>query len=470
MAYQVCINEYIADAFAIMAADPETSAAFEKMVQTLQSDPDAALSKEQEDMFSNAITKSMGKDPKKRDEFLFIELKKHIPAAELKYIQLYPELSTAKTVAISLTEAGCTWWNDSKKKEWFYYAEGMGKSATPPDGYTPPFAAIFTNRYGTLDVANPKNGDSYNMIQRTLPERRPIALPAASLFAACEKPRIAQKSGKGFGEFISAVGAAGGGSIKPTDFGVKFNPDTRACTYTSRYCDRMGLKFTASGAEGGGDCKMAPGQQTAELIFGSTVVRSVMNPLEPLKREFDPSAYKGSAAEVTGQVLGKTGAGIAINVAQSLGGQAFEGVTGGYKLNTQKCKKRTDLLRVFQNQDNRCVHFAVKDADDQVYEGQSVNHNCKGAMFRVCVPKGGYVSAKGTTPLCFKSPRSGVIQYNLLQAPPLLNANTVIRVGHQQCDGSAAFYPVFKNFEEVKCYGGDCAFNGPKWKQYKGLR
>lgn len=468
MAYQVCINEYIADAFAIMAADPETSAAFEKMVQTLQSDPDAELSKEQEDMFSNAITKSMGKDPKKRDEFLFIELKKHIPADELKYIQLYPELSTAKTVAISLTEAGCTWWNDSKKREWFYYAEGMGKSATPPDGYTPPFAAIFTNRYGTLDVANPKNGDSYNMIQRTLPERRPIALPAASLFAACEKPRIAQKSGKGFGEFISAVGAAGGGSVKPTDFGVKFNPDIRACTYTSRYCDRMGLQFTASGAEGGGDCKMAPGQQTAELIFGSTIVRSAMNPLGTLEKMFEIKG--GSAAEVTGQVLAKNPVGLVAGVAESLGGQAFEGITGGYKLDAAKCNIPGDIMRVFQNQDTRCVHFAVKDTNDEVYYGQSVNDNCKGAMFRVCIPRGGYVSVKGTTEMCFKTPRSGVIHYDLLKTPPLLDANTVIRVGHQKCDGSGAFYPVFKNFEEVKCYGGECAYNSSKWKQYRNLK
>lgn len=467
MAYQVCINEYIADAFAIMAADPATSAAFEKMVQTLQSDPDAALSKEQEDMFSNAITKSMGKDPKKRDEFLFIELKKHIPADELKYVKLYPELATSKTVAISLTEAGCTWWNEKRKSEWFYYAEGMGKSATPPDGYTPPFAAIFTDRYGTLDVANPKNGDSYNMIQNTLPDRRPIALPAASLFAACEKPRMAQKGGKGFGGFINALGAAGGGSVKPTEFGVKFNPDIRACTYTSRYCDRMGLEFTASGAEGGGDCKMAPGQQTAELIFGSTIVRSLTHPIEPLKQAFD---YHGSAAEVTGQVLSANPVGVTAKVVESLGGQAFEGITGGYKINATKCNNPGDILRVFQNQDSRCVHFAVKDTNDEVYYGQSVNDNCLGAMFRVCIPRGGYVSVKGTTPLCFKDPRSGVIHYDLLKTPPLLNANTVIRVGHQKCDGSGAIYPVFKNFEEVKCYGGDCRYNGPTWSKYRNLK
>lgn len=467
IAYQVCINEFIGDAFTIMQTDPKTVDAFTKMTESLQTDPNATLSKEQEEMFSNAITKAMGNDPKKRDEVLFAELKKHIPESEIKYVKLYPELSTAKTVAISLTEAGCTWWNDSKKKEWFYYTDIMGSAATPPDGYTPPFAAIFTNRYGTLNVANPKNGENYNMIQNTLTERRPIALPAAILFAACERPRAAKAGGKGLGLVLSTVGAAGGGSVKPTEFGVKFNPDIRACTYTSSYCDRMGLKFTSSGAEGGGDCKMAPGQGVAELIFGSTIVRSVMNPIGTLSKAVD---FKGSAAEVTGQILKTNPVGAVVGVTESLGGAAFEGLTGGYKINRQKCKKSTDIIRVFQNKDTRCVHFAVKDSNDEVYDGQSVNDNCKGAMFRVCIPRGGYVSAKGTTPLCFKSPRSGVIHYDLLKRPPLLDSNTVIRVGHTKCDGSGAFYPVFKNFEEVKCYGGDCRYNGPTYNKYVNLK
>jgi hypothetical protein len=470
MAYRACINEYIPQSFDILKKNPDTVDIFMAVITSLQSDPTYNMTKDQSDMFAAALQTAMDSEPKKRDEFMYTELRKYIPDNEKRYVKLYPELSTAKTIGISLTEEGCTWWNESKKAEWFYYTDIMGHSAKPPDDYTPPLAAIFTDRYGTLDVNNPKSGDQYNMIQNTLPFKRPLALPAAILFAACERPRRAQVTGTGLTAAITGAGALGGASVDPTQYGVSFNPESRVCKYTNRYCDRMGMEYNPRGANGEGDCKLQPGQHIAELIFSTYVVRSVTHPVEFVKT-MNPGNDAEKYLGLAGTLFPPLGAGLQLyNLTQKAGGLAFEGVTGGYKINKTTCKDPTDLIRVFQNKDNRCINLQVTDYNNNLYDGQSANDACRGAMFRVCVPRGGQVNVKGTTYLCGAKLRTGSIHYDLLKQPPLLDANAVIRVAHTQCDDYGSVYPVFKGiYEETKCNGDDCKFNKSTYNKYVGI-
>lgn len=63
--------------------------------------------------------------------------------------------------------------------------------------------------------------------------------------------------------------------VSPSDYGVTFDKDEGVCNYTRSYCDRFRLRHTRTG-DGLTDCEMYPAQELAEMLFGTTVTRTVM--------------------------------------------------------------------------------------------------------------------------------------------------------------------------------------------------
>jgi hypothetical protein len=63
-----------------------------------------------------------------------------------------------------------------------------------------------------------------------------------------------------------------------------WNEHEAMCSFSSRYCTRMGLK-THRMRSGINNCVMFPGQKIAEMFFGQTITRHVI-------RTFDPRSYK----------------------------------------------------------------------------------------------------------------------------------------------------------------------------------
>jgi hypothetical protein len=73
---------------------------------------------------------------------------------------------------------------------------------------------------------------------------------------------------------------------------AKYDIDKRECIIDENYCKLKGADWGYNSKIGRNDCMISQGQEIAEVIFGSTVVRG-------LKQVFDPKQYKPCAAGET---------------------------------------------------------------------------------------------------------------------------------------------------------------------------
>lgn len=175
------------------------------------------------------------------------------PAKAKAHFAVYPSKSTAQRYGVSLSVAGAQWWIDEHTAEWFAHFDKTKKMNTSAS-YDPSPVPFVSNVYRVRDKTNPGKDDAPNMVTKRLKEPICMKLPLGQLVAFCQKP-----NSKG---------------INPAEYGVKFDQQTAMCRYTPKYCSRMGLVYTDDA--GLGNCKTAPGQNVAELIFGTTITRGIM--------------------------------------------------------------------------------------------------------------------------------------------------------------------------------------------------
>ncbi|KAJ1615887.1 hypothetical protein T492DRAFT_896656 [Pavlovales sp. CCMP2436] len=64
--------------------------------------------------------------------------------------------------------------------------------------------------------------------------------------------------------------------LVPLKYGVKFDANHSTCVFTSEYCERAGLG-TITNEFGKLDCKLRDGQGWAEMVFGTTLTRGVVD-------------------------------------------------------------------------------------------------------------------------------------------------------------------------------------------------
>jgi hypothetical protein len=74
-----------------------------------------------------------------------------------------------------------------------------------------------------------------------------------------------------------------------------------------------------------------------------------------------------------------------------------------------------DLYMKFKNKHERCIHFDVHDQEKKVYMNQKASDGCLNSEYHVCVPKGGRVTAKGTTHCGGRLLRETYIEYDTLK-------------------------------------------------------
>lgn len=72
-------------------------------------------------------------------------------------------------------------------------------------------------------------------------------------------------------------------NLDPMAHGVRFDPNTARCNFTTAYCNHAGLT-TVTNQLGQLDCSLAQGQGAAETIFGTTLVRSLVASAENTKQ------------------------------------------------------------------------------------------------------------------------------------------------------------------------------------------
>jgi hypothetical protein len=206
-----------------------------------------------------------------RDELIYEEMKNLIPLGDLvSNTQMYPKISSPKTIGISLSEQGAKRMNEKNKPKWLN-----------DDMET--LAAIYTDKYYIYESGT---SDNPVMKEMTLPEKTVLATGYGTLFSMCEKRRKLKSSSA---------------AITPTNYGSYFDFENSKCVFTSSLCNRYGLKLENN------DCVMREGQEVAEIIFGTTTVRASIDQWQDRQNQFESGDFGEIASATVQTILDPTG-------------------------------------------------------------------------------------------------------------------------------------------------------------------
>ena len=256
-------------------------------------DLDAALQSDQfpaEPVYPEALIKYTETLPnlyhKVRDTYIFHHMKDAIingipdsdgnrvkpvgGAAKAENLVLVPEMSTPKRVGISVSQTYAQSWNDTHSELWLENNDLFN----PPEMWDrdptiiEPSMASYTDTYYIPNPENPGTQKEPNMLEVKIGEKVVMYNPYGSLLAYCVKRRRITDLALPGGDVDNQLS----GSVDPSEFGVKFDMNLGKCIFTRDFCDRYGMEYV----ESDNDCKLRPGQEVAELIFGPTLTRGTI--------------------------------------------------------------------------------------------------------------------------------------------------------------------------------------------------
>lgn len=189
-----------------------------------------------------------------RDLTLFTKLSKLVD--DPTKIALYPEFSTRSQFGISLSQQAVEDWNEQNYDN--YLKQNPRNMPVVPK---PQIACYYGKEYRSLNISNPGTTENPNMVKKNLNNSAPLCGMYGILAYLCAGDKASQG--------LFELSANPNSSQFPRKYGVKFDFNNMQCRYTNGYCQRMGLDFNSNTEE----CRMRPGQQGAETIFGESLVR-----------------------------------------------------------------------------------------------------------------------------------------------------------------------------------------------------
>jgi hypothetical protein len=230
-----------------MAKNAKVQSAFDKYVQDTIDNPNVEPPVPKE--FTDFVSELLNIKHLERDKLLYSKLQELLGDQAYK-IEFYESISSRDRMGISLSREAAKEWNSANEKTWMeshdlYNPPEIDDTKTPPKQ-----AACYTDTYYVYQSGP---ADKPNMIAKKLPEKTVIANYYGPLLAYCEKVRKMKSTSTG---------------VDPKALGTRFNFDTGVCEFSKEMCDRYGLEFKDN------DCKPRPGQDVAELIFGTTITRA----------------------------------------------------------------------------------------------------------------------------------------------------------------------------------------------------
>ena len=215
-------------------------------------------------LFEYELYAYINKNPRERDAKIYKKLRQIVKPTYRGWIKNYPFLSNKDRIAVSLSKNGVEQWNKHNEYKWRRWNKDKRQA--------PPLVAVYKNTYRSVNRSNPGDIDDPNMAEKTLQQNVPLAYPYYPLVALCEETKR------------GSVGKVDKGSVNPYSYGVRFNPETGVCKFTPAYCRRFQLEYNGSGNT---NCGYYEGQEFAELIFGVTVTRGVMEGATQVKEFFE---------------------------------------------------------------------------------------------------------------------------------------------------------------------------------------
>ena len=217
----------------------------EKIVENPDADPPVP------DEFTDFITQLYRDKHVERDSIIYAKMKKLLGEKAYK-IQYYKSISGPDRMGVSFSREGAKEWNTDNERIWLKNNDLF----KPPDPTAVEEvdreAACYTDTYYVYDSGP---ADKPVMVPRKLPEKTVLANFYGPLLAYCEKMRQLKGSST---------------SVNPKALGTRFDFDSGVCQFSKEYCRRYGLEFKNN------DCKLKPGQNVAEMIFGKTVTRATI--------------------------------------------------------------------------------------------------------------------------------------------------------------------------------------------------
>ena len=211
---------------------------------------------------------------KERDLVIFTKMQELLGPEKSK-IELFDFMSTPKRIGISLSKAGAEEWNTKQREVWFANNDMFKPPTNPPD-FINPTAALYTDTYFVLDVANPGTAEKPNMIPKKLPKKTVLGCAYGTVITYCEKRRQM----KGISD-----------AVDPRKLGVRFDMESGSCQFTKKFCIRYGMVYKNN------NCTMNKGQKIAEMILGPSVTRASIREWEDRKAAFnsgDPLKIAGA--------------------------------------------------------------------------------------------------------------------------------------------------------------------------------
>jgi len=230
--------------------------------------------------------KTIEKYHKERDLIMFTKMQELLGKEKGK-IELYEFMSTPKRIGISLSEAGAEEWNTKQREVWFKNNDLFKPPTTPPT-FINPTAALYTDTYFVLDVANPGTKEKPNMISKKLPKKTVLGCAYGTVITYCEKRRQM----KGISD-----------AVDPRKLGVKFDMQSGSCQFTKKFCIRYGMVYKNN------NCKLAKGQKIAEMILGPSVTRASIREWDDRKAALKSGNPVKIAGALTKMYLDPTGLG-----------------------------------------------------------------------------------------------------------------------------------------------------------------
>ena len=215
-------------------------------------------------LMEKEIAESFNANPRERDNKIYNKLRETVKPTYRGWIKKYPFLSNKDRIAVSLSKTGVEQWNKYNELKWRKWNSNKKE--------VPPLFAVYKDTYRSVNRSNPGDTSDPNMIEKRLQQPVALAYPYYPLIAMCEDTKRGN------------VGKVEKGSVNPYSYGVRFNPDTGVCKFTPAYCRRFQLEYNGSGNTA---CGSYEGQEFAELIFGVTVTRGVMEAATQTKEFFE---------------------------------------------------------------------------------------------------------------------------------------------------------------------------------------
>lgn len=259
--------------FQELEKDARMTQIFDDYIQQIMDNPDEEIPVPQEFIdFTVNLNKRL---PVQRDRYIFQKMQELMGSDKYK-IELYEELSTADRVGISLSERAAKEWNEQNREIWLANNDLFNPPATPPLGEDPP-CALYTDTYYVYESGP---SDKPVMVPRKLPVKTVISGYYGTIISFCEKKRQIKNVSE---------------PVDPYALGVRFDYETGVCKFTRDFCRRYGMEFKNN------NCQLKPGQEVAEMIFGTTVTRGVIREWEGRIDDFksgDPVKVASATAEV----------------------------------------------------------------------------------------------------------------------------------------------------------------------------